>query len=64
MEVTIKHDAKCKLCKHFEKGWYIKEDGTQSKKVVHFCNNEESDRYHQGLTLKCKACENFELISD
>lgn len=62
MKVEIFYDAKCKDCAFLGKGNLIKDDGTESKKVIHFCDNKNSKPYHQAVTLKTKACESFALM--
>lgn len=59
--VTIYYEAKCKHCKFFKYGRLTKEDGTPSKKMRASCNNINSERCNQLLTLKSTACDKLEL---
>ncbi|TYP89415.1 hypothetical protein BC792_12716 [Sphingobacterium allocomposti] len=62
MITEIIYEAKCKHCVFFEKGRVLKNNGEESKRVIHFCNNKESELDHQMITLKDKACDKIQLL--
>ena len=60
-QVIMIYDAKCKHCLHMKYRRLTKTDGSESKVMRGYCDNQNSPLYKQDLTLKSKACDKLEL---
>lgn len=59
--ITITTEARCKHCKFLERGRLINKDGSESKRILHFCSNINSLKYRQVISLRDLVCVNWDI---